>query len=74
VTDGVLDKAKATFVGNTHREVTMEDYIAVDRANDVLAQAVRDGKLAPTHRKELFSDVVGDPTSGRSCFRARSSV
>ncbi len=68
VTDGVLDKAKATFVGNTHREVTMEDYIAVDRANDVLAQAVRDGKLAPTHRKELFSDVVGDPDKWKKLF------
>jgi hypothetical protein len=68
VTDGVLDKAKATFVGNTHREVTMEDYIAVDRANDVLTQAVRDGKLAPTHRKELFSDVVGDPDKWKKLF------
>ena len=68
VVNGVLDMTKATFVANEHREITTQDFIAVKAADDVLAQAVRDGKLAPTHRKELFVDVVADPEKWKKLF------
>ena len=61
VVNGCLDRTKAGFVANTHRNVTTADFIAVERADSILAEAVRAGKCTPAHRKELFTDVMADP-------------
>lgn len=70
VQEGVFDRAKATFVANEHRSITIKDYAAVERADSILASAVATGKLAPTHRKELFADVVNDPEKWQKLFKS----
>jgi hypothetical protein len=61
VKDGVLDRSKAAFVANEHRSITVKDYAAVEAADTILSDAMRAGKIAPTHRKEIFEDVVANP-------------
>jgi phage I-like protein len=58
VKDGVFDAQKAVFVANEHKAIKTADYAAVQLADSILEKAVREGRLLPVHRKELFEDVV----------------
>jgi phage I-like protein len=58
VKDGVFDAQKAVFVANEHKAIKTADYAAIQLADSILDKAVREGRLLPVHRKELFEDVV----------------
>ena len=68
VTNGCLDRTKAAFVANQHRNITIQDFVAVERADSILSKAVEAGKLVPAHRKELFEDVVSNPEKWDKLF------
>jgi len=69
VLNGCLDRTRAATAANTHRNITTADYVAVERADTILAEAVRAGKLVPAHRKELFVDVLADPEKWERLFK-----
>lgn len=68
VINGCLDRARASFVANQHRNITIQDFVAVERADAILNKAVGDGKLVPAHRTQLFEDVVANPEKWEKLF------
>jgi phage I-like protein len=68
VVDGVLDRTKATFAANSHRNISTADYVAVERADNILDKAVRNGKFTPNDRAVFFEDVVASPDKWEKRF------
>jgi phage I-like protein len=68
VINGCLDRTKAAFVANKHRNITIQDFVAVERADSILGKAVNEGKLVASHRAELFEDVVSNPEKWEKIF------